>query len=153
MKRLLIIGVAGVLLSGGLLAGLYVFMPGILGLGNKPEAAAPAPEPVAAPPVKPTLVKMTTLDVPVVLGGEINRQVHFTVTLIVAPESLAAVQAALPRLRDAFIQMAYVAFPKQYAEQGKMDLPRLKASLIQVARRVLGEAALKDVVLQSYIEM
>lgn len=153
MKRLLIIVIAGMLLSGGLLAGLYVFMPGILGLGSKPEAAAPAPEPAPPPPVKPTLVKMPTLDVPVVLDGAINRQVHFAVTLIVAPESLAAVEESLPRLRNAFIQMAYAAFPKQYAEQGKMDLSRLKASLNQVARRVLGEGAVKDVVLQSYIEM
>jgi hypothetical protein len=34
-----------------------------------------------------------------------------------------------------------------------MDLPRLKASLEQIARRVLGAPAVKDVLLQSYFEI
>ncbi len=153
MKRLLIILVAVLFLSGAILGGLYVFMPGVLGLGApKPVEAAPPPV-VEAAPVKPTLLKMVTIDVPLVMDGALNRQIHFNVTLVVAPESLAAAQEAQPRLRNSIIQFAYDAFPRQYAEHGKMDLPRLKASLEQIVHRFLGADAVKDVLLQSYFEM
>ncbi len=155
MKRILIVIVAALLLAAGIAGGLFVFMPGMLGLAapEAPEAPAPPPEPVAPEPVKLTLVHMTALDVPVVLDGVVNRQVHFTVTLVVKPEFLAAVQEGLPRLRNAFIQLAYAAFPKQYATGEGMDLPRLKASLMQITHHILGTDAVIDVLLQSYIEM
>ena len=125
MKRILIVIVAALLLAAGIAGGLFVFMPGILGLAA-PEAPAPPPEPVAPEPVKPTLVHMTTLDVPVVLDGVVNRQVHFTVTPVVKPESLAAVQEGLPRF---------------------------KVSLTQITHHILETDAVIDVLLQSYIEM
>lgn len=152
MKRILILLLVVLLLGGGAAAGAYVFMPGLLGLKQeKPEAPPPPPpKPVS---VKPTTVRMATLDVPVMIDGNIDRQVHFTIVLVVEPEALAKVQADLPRLRNGIIQFCYAAFPKQYAEHKRMDLPRLKASLAQIAERVLGRGAVKDVLLQSYIEM
>jgi len=153
MKRILILLLVLLLLAVGAAGGAYVFMPGLLGL--KPEPAAPTqpqepPKPVS---VKPATVRMATIDVPVMIDGKIDRQVHFSVVLVATPETLAAVQAGLPRLRNGIIQFCYEAFPKQYAEHGRMDLPRLKASLAQIAERVLGPGAVKDVLLQSYIEM
>ncbi|WP_337995551.1 hypothetical protein [Oleispirillum naphthae] len=151
MKRILILLVLVLLLGGGAAAGAYFFMPALLGLKHEQAAAPPPPEkPVS---VKPVTVRMTTLDVPVVIDGAIDRQVHFTVVLVVSPETLAKVQADLPRLRNAIIQFCYAAFPKQYAEHHRMDLPRLKASLSQIAERVLGPGRVKDVLLQSYLEM
>jgi hypothetical protein len=153
MKRLLIILVAVLLLCGGGFGGIYLFMPGLLGKKLPAPAEVPPPPPTISGPVKPTLVKMPTIDVPLMLDGEPNRQIHFNFTLVVAPESLSAAQEALPRLRNSIIQFTYDAFPRQYAEQGRMDLPRLKASLEQIARRVLGAPAVKDVLLQSYFEI
>jgi len=151
MKRILILLVIALILGGAVAGGLYVFMPEVLGIKSEAPAAPPPPEkPVS---VKPTTVHMTTLDVPVMIDGKIDRQVHFSVVLVVEPDSLASAQAALPILRNGIIQFCYEAFPKQYAEHHRMDLPRLKVSLTQIARRVLGAAAVKDVLLQSYIEM
>jgi len=152
VKRILIMLVLVLLLGGGAAAGAYFFMPGLLGLKKQEEPVAPPPpeKPVS---VKPATVHMATLDVPVVIEGRIDRQVHFTVVLVVEPETLAKVQADLPRLRNAIIQFCYAAFPKQYVEHRRMNLPRLKTSLSQIAERVLGPGAVKDVLLQSYIEM
>ncbi|MBN2753065.1 MAG: hypothetical protein JXQ84_10200 [Rhodospirillaceae bacterium] len=153
MKRVLIIVVVALLLSAGVGVGVYVFAPSLLGVEKTADAAPEPPPSVVEAPKKPSLVHMATIDVPIVSDGVIDRQVHFTVLLITAPESQVTVQDGLPRLRNAFIQFAYAAFPQQFEKGGHMELPRLKVSLKQIAQRLFGGDVIHDVLIQSYFEM
>lgn len=150
MKKIVIIALAVLLLSLGIGAGLYLFMPEVLGLKPTVEAAAPPPPPPV--PIKPATVRVASIDVPVMIDGKASRQIHFGVTLITKPEAQAKVADALPRFRDAVIQFAYTGFPEQFQTAGKMDLPRLKATLLVLAQRSLGPDV-EDVLIQSYFEM
>ncbi len=150
MKRIVILAVAVLLLALGIGAGLYLFMPELLGAKPKVEAVAPPPPP--PPQVKPATVRVASIDVPVMIAGQAQRQIHFGVTLITKPESQAKITDDLPRFRNAVIQFAYTGFPEQFATAGKMDLPRLKATLLELARRSLGPDV-EDALIQSYFEM
>lgn len=152
MKRLVVIAAIVLLLAGGSLAGLYLFMPGMLGLPEPPkpeEVAADLPPP---PPTKPPTVAMETVSVPVMLDGKPQRQIHFSITLITTAEAQAKVAEDLPRLRNAVISFAYGFFPEYFASTPKMDLARLKVTLLKLAQRTLGDG-IEDVLIQSYIEM
>ena len=151
MKRIVIVAVAVLLLTLGIGAGLYLFMPEVLGLKTEQAAEAPPPPP---PPVevKPTTVHVASIDVPVMIDGTAQRQIHFGVTLIAKPESHAKIVEELPRFRNAVIQFAYSGFPEQFSSEGRMDLPRLKATLLVLAKRTLGPGV-EDVLIQSYFEM
>jgi flagellar basal body-associated protein FliL len=150
MKRIVILAVAVLLLTLGIGAGLYLFMPERLGL--EPEQAAEAPPPPPPMEVKPATVRVAAIDVPVMLDGKAQRQIHFGVTLITKPESQARIADELPRFRNAVIQFAYSGFPEQFSTEGRMDLPRLKATLLVLAKRSLGPDV-EDVLIQSYFEM
>jgi len=151
MKRIVIVAVAVLLLTVGIGAGLYLFMPEVLGLKTEQAAEAPPPPP---PPVevKPTTVQVASINVPVMIDGTAQRQIHFGVTLIAKPESHAKIVEELPRFRNAVIQFAYTSFPEQFSSEGGMDLPRLKATLLVLAKRTLGPGV-EDVLIQSYFEM
>ncbi len=150
MKRLIVIAAAVLLLAGGSLAALYVYMPDLFGAPPaEPPPPAVAPEP---PPVKPSLVHLDTIAVPVMLEGKPQRQVQFAATLVTTPEAHAKAVEDLPRLRNAVISFAYGFFPEYFAEHPKMDLARLKATLLRLAQRTLGDGV-EDVLIQSYIEM
>ena len=150
MKRLVIFAIALLLLTLGIGAGLYVFMPEVLGL--KPEQVAEAPPPPPPVEVKPATVRVASIDVPVMIDGKAQRQIHFGITLIAKPESQTKIAEALPRFRNAVIQFAYSGFPEQFSTEGRMDLPRLKATLLVLAKRTLGPDV-EDVLIQSYFEM
>jgi hypothetical protein len=150
MKKIVILAVAVLLLTLGIGAGLYLFMPEVLGFPPKVAAEAPPPPPPVQ--VKPATLRIASIDVPVMLDGKAQRQIHFGVTLITTPESQAKIAEDLPRFRNAVIQFAYANFPEQFASAGGMDLPRLKATLLILAKRSLG-ADVEDVLIQSYFEM
>lgn len=152
MKRLVVIAAIVLLLAGGSLAGLYLFMPGMLGLPEPaPSEVAAAPEPPPQP-VKPATIPLDTVAVPVMLDGKPQRQIQFSITLVTTPEAHEKVVADLPRLCNAVISFAYSFFPEYFAATPKMDLARLKVTLRELARRTLGDGV-EDVLIQSYIEM
>lgn len=150
MKRVIVIAAVILLLAGGALVGIYLFMPGLLGLPQPVAAEAPAAPP--PPPVKPPTVALDTVAVPVMLDGNPQRQIQFRVTLITTPEAQAKVIEDLPRLRNAIISFAYGFFPEYFAGNPKMDLARLKVTLLKLAQRTHGDGVV-DVLIQSYIEM
>lgn len=150
MKRIIVIAAVVLLLAGGALAGLYMFAPGLLGLPQPVAAEAPAAPPPQ--PVKPDTVALDTIAVPVMLNGSPQRQIQFRVTLLTTPEAHAKVVEDLPRLRNAVISFAYGYFPEYFAENPKMDLARLKVTLLKLAQRSFGNGV-EDVLIQSYIEM
>lgn len=149
MKRILVLVIAILLLILGVGAGLYLFLPETIGMKSEPAVEPPPPPPV---PVKPTTMRLAPVDVPVMLGGTAQRQIHFGVTLIVKPDSVVQVAEELPRFRSAVIQFAYSSFPEQFATEGRMDLERLKVTLLELARRTIGPNV-EDVLIQSYFEM
>jgi len=156
MKRILVLLSIVILLGGGGVGAAYFFVPSLLGIHNPADeseevAAEVKPEPVAAP-IKPLTIRMPTIDVPLVMGDVISRRVYFDVILIVEPEMYDKAQATLPRLRNAFIEFAYSAFPKQYKKAGKMNLPKLRFSLRKIAKSTLGADVVKDVLIQGYLE-
>lgn len=152
-KRLLIILLAAVLLSGVSLGALYFFAPGMLGLHAEKEAAAAPPEPEKPPQiVKPATINLDTFGLPVVIGGKISRQIHVSVTLVVKPESFTAVENMVPIVRNAIIQESYDFLPRQFENGGQMDLVKLKATLLQVVRRAVGGDSVQDLLIQAYFE-
>jgi len=154
MKRILILLAIALILAGGAGAAAYFFVPELLGI-KKEEAVAEAKEPEPEPKpdlVKPILQHVKTLDIPLVIDNKVDRHIYFDVTLIVDPEHYAEVELLLPRIESAYIQFAYAAFPKQYKEHGKMDLPKLRVSLKKIAQKTLGEDLIHDALLQSYFE-
>lgn len=149
MKRILIIVVVAILLACGTATALYLFMPDLLGLAPQPEAAPPPPPPVS---VKPHTVQVGTIDLSIFEDGVPRRQLHFAVTLVTTPEAQAKVAEDLPRFRNAVVQFGYGGLSERLAEAGTMDLPRLKATLLVLARQTLGDGV-QDLLIQSYFEM
>ncbi len=150
MKRVIVIAAIVLLLVGGSLGGLYMFMPEVLGLAPKVAEAPPPPPPPQ--PVKPTTVHLETVNLPVMIDGKLQRQVIFTCTIVVRPEIEAKATEELPRLRDAVINFGMSFFSEYFVDHPKMELPRLKATLLALAKRTLGDGV-EDVLIQSYIEM
>lgn len=84
--------------------------------------------------------------VPVMKGPRVTKYVILSFKLELADDSqIPAVEAEMPRLRDAFLLTVYTGARERSGGQGDIDLPAIRKRLLQAARAITGEAAISDI--------
>jgi len=142
-KKVLILGLGGLLLLGG--GGGALYATGMLGGGHdgKQEEAKPAEPEKAGSGV---FVQLEPLMAPVIVDGKIKMQVSVTLSLEVKDsDSRNEVARLLPRLRDAMLQDLYGTPVVGGDGEGAIDLPSLKSRMLAVARQLLGADRVQQV--------
>lgn len=160
--RILILGMAGLLVLGGGGAGAYFF----LGQGKaeaavgetaahqdageaKAEKGKGGGHGESAGPVA-SFVQLDPLILPIIDENGISQVISLVIAIEVKDEpSTATVRKLSPRLKDAYIQDMYGVLNKRVAMQGGIvQVGMIKDRLNSVTRKVLGEDMVKDVLLQ-----
>ena len=100
---------------------------------------------------KEQYLQMEILTLPVLRGNALNHHLHVEANLQ-TPDTRAAreIQANMPHLRDAIIR-DFFRTPLTVARGTKVDDAVLKQRLLAVAKRVLGEDVVEDVLLVNII--
>lgn len=158
MKRLIIIILVLLLLSGGLGAltvmkiipdvlGVNVMMAGLMGTPTDDADHAEPPPPDYGP--APVFVQVPQLAVPVIDGGLSRGHLVLAVRLSIDPEAVVDVKRALPRLVDAYLTGLMEELPKTLGPDGRLDLARVKAEMNAITESVLAGGKIRDVVLQN----
>lgn len=146
-KKIIIGGLAGVLLLGGGAAGAYVFFgsePEIVG-----EAAAETP---AAEAEEPVYVEMQPLSAPVMRNKRVRYYIHMKVSLQVAgEEAKLKVYQHMPRLRDAFVRELHARSVTRGRDDQSVDFGTVKARLLAQSESVLGAGVVTDVLVTGAI--
>lgn len=153
MRIVVLLVVAIISAAAGFGGGWYVFVE--MGLGA-PEPGHEADTPVAedaaprSPSAVPVFVNIGPLTIPVLASDRIDQ----LVTLIVAVEvdDAAAgerVRVQGPRLTDAYLTSIYGSIAMgRLMDDGIVDIAAVKARLAEESRRILGPAAVRDVLVQ-----
>ena len=105
----------------------------------------PAPAEVQAPPAA------TFLDVPrivLTLPGERTQTLALAVTLEVAPEALAQARLLMPRITDSYNGFLSQIEAAAFSRRGILEI--LRAELATRTRFVLGDAALRDLLITEF---
>lgn len=157
--RMILIAVGALLVLGGGAAGAYFYF-------MKPaEAAVSADAHVDAEAQKAEehgskgggghgegaeFVELDPLILPIVGDDGISQVVSLVVAIEVADaEKKVALEAVIPRLKDAYIQEMYGMFSKEAAlKGGVLQVQALKEKLNSVSAKVLGKDGFEDVLLQ-----
>jgi len=142
MKKLILGLVALLLLGGGGAAGYLL----VYKKDGEAQAAAPEPE----PPADPTFVEFDPIRLPVVGEGRIEQIVDLVVVLEVRDEAAGddVIQIA-PRLYDAIMADLYGELHRDAVRpDGTLDLRAVKRRILGAARRVAGDDAVIDALVQ-----
>ncbi len=154
--KVIMIGAVAVFLLGGGGAGAYFFF-------NKPaeasantlseheKAEAEAAKAAHNAMIKPAIyVELNPLILPIVDENGISQTVSLVVSVEVADQMTAdQVKNLQPRLHDAFLQDMYgVLSRKAVMSGGVIQVDKIKERLQRVCQTVVGEGAVKDVLLQ-----
>ena len=141
LKRLLPIMLPVVaLLAGAAVSYTGLWSPLSLLSGSKTEEAAH--------PAGPTV---TFVDVPrivLTVPGERTQTLALTVMIEVDPATLAQSRALMPRVTDAFNQFLSQIDPVAFSRRGILEIVR--AELATRARFVLGDAAVRDLLITEF---
>lgn len=148
-KALLPILAAILLLSIG--AGAYFYMSSSeASTGEDAAVAAKAEDKEHASAGKITYIPMQPIILPIIDREGISQTISLVVSLEVKDESKAGeIEENLPKLADAFLSDMYGTLSKQAAmEHGVIKVSALKARLVSITNRVMGEGAVNGVLLQ-----
>ncbi|HEV7370932.1 hypothetical protein [Arenibaculum sp.] len=155
MRILLLLFGALFMAGAGFGAGWYVFVE--LGYGQAAEEGAEedreAGQAQAPPPPStgvPLFVNIGPLTVPVLASDRIDQFVTLLVAVEVGDAATAErVRAQGPRLTDAYLTSLYGAVASgTMIQAGLLDLAQVKERLNAASRRVLGQEAFRDVLVQ-----
>jgi flagellar FliL protein len=144
-KLIIMLAIPLVLVGAG--AGLWFsgILPGMLGMGAKPEEAAPS-EP---PPIVPALFEMPDIIVNLNVGNRRASYLKLKAKIEIADgRDLAHVQAAVPRLLDLFTTYLRELRPEEL--RGSAGMHRLREELIARANVATRPARVTDVL---FVEM
>jgi flagellar FliL protein len=144
-KLIILLAIPLVLVGAG--AGLWFsgILPGMLGMGAKPEEAA-ASEP---PPIVPALFEMPEIIVNLNVGNRRASYLKLKSKIEIADSrDLAHVQAAVPRLQDLFTTYLRELRPEEL--RGSAGTHRLREELIARANVATRPARVTDVL---FVEM
>jgi flagellar FliL protein len=144
--KLILLAVPLVLVIAG--AGLWFsgILPGMLGMGPKPEAEA---EPSEPPPIVPALFEMPEIIVNLNVGNRRASYLKLKSKIEIADgRDLAHVQAAVPRLQDLFTTYLRELRPEEL--RGSAGTHRLREELIARANVATRPARVTDVL---FVEM
>lgn len=146
MKKFLVILVIVLLLGGGGVAG-WLYMTNRL---NPAEAGIPALPHL--PPSAPVYVDFRPMQLPVIGDDRIEQMITIKIVIEVADRDAGdRVIAMAPRLTDAFMLALYGTLRTNAILQpnGMVDVGRLKARIVEVSRRVMGEGVVNDALVQT----
>jgi flagellar FliL protein len=144
-KLVILLAVPLVLVGAG--AGLWFtgILPGLLGMGAKPEEASPS-EP---PPIVPALFEMPEIIVNLNVGNRRASYLKLKAKIEIADgRDLPHVQAAVPRLQDLFTTYLRELRPEEL--RGSAGTHRLREELIARANVATRPARVTDVL---FVEM
>ena len=152
-KKLLIVAGLAVLFGAG---GGGVYAAGLLSgstsaesSGKEAKAEAKAPSRILP---EAAYVQLDPLAAPVIGGGKIRYNVMLTLSVEVAEQSHKAdVTRLMPRLRDALLMELYTRPVTRNDESGRIDLESVKERMFTVAREVVGEKIVRDLLVVSAI--
>ena len=159
MKRLIIIVLVLLLLGGGLgglttlkiipdVLGMNALLAGLMGAAPEEPAAEAPPSPSDLGPA-PVFVQVPQMAVPMIGDGLSRGHLVLAVRLSIAPEAVADVKRALPRLVDAYLTGLMQTLPETMGAAGRLDLSRVKGEMNSITESVLARGQVHDVVLQN----
>ncbi|MGF1627702.1 MAG: hypothetical protein ACFCVH_22710 [Alphaproteobacteria bacterium] len=141
-KKLLVLGLPLLLLGGG--AGAY--MTGQLdSLIGTEQATATAVEQVPLPPAGTEFVELRDMGLSVIRDGIVFEVVYLDLSLEVTADARPLVERHRPRMLDR-IQAALRELFSYRSRRGMppIDVAEMKAVVLQVTRRMFGDAAIVD---------
>lgn len=142
MKKIIVIGVAALLLLGGGGFGVWKFV-----LEKPPEPVAELP---VAPP-EPVYVDFNPIQLPIIADdNRVDQLINIVVVLQVADRAAGdQVIALAPRLNDAYIEALYGSlYANTVIHDGIMDIAYLKQRIVDISNRVVGEGMVVDALVQ-----
>lgn len=128
-----------------LAAGLGTTVAGLWSPLSMLRPAGPAPAEAHAPPAA------TFLDVPrivLTIPGERTQTLALAVTLEVEPQSLAQARMLMPRITDSFNGFLSQIDAAAFGRRGILEI--LRAELATRTRFILGDAALRDLLITEF---
>ncbi len=146
MVKALIVLVLGIVLLGGAgFGGWFVYQKYFT------EQADAPPKKVEPPPKPPTaFVRLPPLVVPMIGPSRVEQFVTVVVAVEVLLDKQPMAQANQPRLTDAFLTALYGGIADQSILNGALvNIPAVKAKLIEAAGKVIGKDAVQDVLVQA----
>lgn len=142
MKMAIIIVVVLVLLGGGGAATWFLVLK-----------EDPDKEPEAPPPEAVAFLEMDSLNVPVIKNGVIQRYVLLRVTLDMRDaEARTLAIAAMPKLRDRFINDLYGYFENLPASEKGVNIKTIKRRMLRTSNGVLGADVVRDILILGVFE-
>lgn len=101
-----------------------------------------------------TYVELDPLAAPVIGGGRIRYNVMLTLSLEIGDAAEKAnVARLMPRLRDAMLMDLYARPVVRDDESGRIDLQSVKERMIGIAREVVGEKLVRDLLVVSAVRV
>jgi len=110
-----------------------------------------APEIVAG---APSYMRFPAIFIPIIEGDRVTRQIGVTLTLeLVKGEEKQTVEERRLQLNDAFVRDLYAFFQQRAGVKANdIDETYLKARLLKIADNVLGEKAVREVLIEQFFE-
>ncbi|CAO3400095.1 hypothetical protein [Azospirillum palustre] len=145
VKALIVLVLGIVLLGGASFGGWFVYQKYFI---EHPDAP---PKKVEPPPKPPTaFVRLPPLVVPMIGPTRVEQFVTVVVAVEVLLEKQPMVQANQPRLTDAFLTALYGGVADKSILNGALvNIPAVKAKLVEAAGKVVGKDAVYDVLVQA----
>lgn len=151
MKKLIIIIPLLALLGGGVAMAILMFDLDEKFLGGElgKEMAAKIEKMSQPGPIKPQLVEIDPIVLPVIRSGEVLALVNIMVRLDVNPDAYEFFRTQQPRVRDRMISALHSWFPKHYVNRTRIPLPAMKAHLEETLLAKYGPERLNEVLVRS----
>lgn len=143
MKKIILLVLALLVLVGAGVGGYLMYGPKA---GGATEEAAPK-----KPSGPPSYVNVGPMIIPVVSPRRIEQNILLTVSLEVdGDDNREAVRAVIPRLMDAYVVALYGGIEQGQVADGQiLNIPEVKAKLVEATDKVLGAGVVQDVLIQS----
>ena len=144
VKALIVLVLGIVLLGGASFGGWFVYQKYFTEQPDQPKKVEPPPKPPTA------FVRLPPLVVPMIGPSRVEQFVTVVVAVEVILEKQPLAQANQPRLTDAFLTALYGGIADQSILNGALvNIPAVKAKLIEAASKVIGKDAVQDVLVQA----
>jgi len=147
MKAIIVLLIGLLLLGGAAIGGWTLYTQFFKA---KEEAAEPPP-----PPPKPGVayVRIPSVNVPVIGDKRVTQFIMVTVTLQVDDDKQQAIQGLMPRLQNAVLTKLYeLAGSNKILSGSLVDIPGVKAALIEAVGAAIGGPGLQDVLIQAVMQ-
>ena len=113
----------------------------------------PDKKPEELPPAAVSFLEMESLNVPVIKNSVIQRYILLRVTLDLRDdEARKLASAAMPKLRDKFINDLYGYFATLPPTEKGVNIKAIKRRLLRISGGILGEDAVQDILILGVFE-